>query len=158
MCCTPGSSKCVISPPVWTNPHKSKYAFSARPLCSSVLAIALLWCKIQFGENSTLLGCTFLPLKETSETSYGIQYVRPSVRSRSIWPGDPLGVSEVTQSLTPALHIQRAIFSLQNCVSKMDASTSACSSARVFLDRAPRPLLLFEHFLCKLVNTLFLFI
>lgn len=39
------------------------------------------------------------------------QYVRPSMRSRSIWPGDPLGVSEVTQSLTPTRHIHRAIFS-----------------------------------------------
>ncbi|CAB1432373.1 unnamed protein product [Pleuronectes platessa] len=32
-------------------------------------------------------------MKETAETSYGIQYVRPSMRSRSIWPGRPLGVS-----------------------------------------------------------------
>ncbi|KAK2895244.1 hypothetical protein Q8A73_014732 [Channa argus] len=71
---------------------------------------------------------------ETSETSYGIQYVHPSMRSRSIWPGDPLGVSGVTQSLTPALHIHRAIFSLQNCVSKMDASTSVCNGATVFMD------------------------
>lgn len=134
-----------------------QYASNVCPLCSSVLAITFLWGKIQFGENSTLLGCAFLPLKETSETSYGIQYVRPSVRSRSIWPGDPLGVSGVTQSLKPALHIQRAIFSLQHCVSKMDASTSVCNPATVFMNQTQGPLLLsFVYILCNCVYTLFL--
>lgn len=42
-----------------------------------------------------------LPLTDTSETSYGIQYVHPGVRSRSIWLGDPPGPSGVTQSLIP---------------------------------------------------------
>lgn len=79
-----------------------------------------------------MLGCAFLPLKETSETSYGIQYVRPSVRSRSIWPGDPLGVSGVTQSLTPALHIQREshLFTSELCQQngRLNLSTQPCHS------------------------------
>lgn len=95
--------------------HGCECAFSDGPRCFSVLAVSPLWCKIYFGENSTLLACAFLQQKETSETSYGIQYVRPSMRSRSIWPADPLGVSGVTQSLSDTSHPESHLFTSELC-------------------------------------------
>ena len=73
-------------------------------LCSLSISLLsfllLLWKKNDFVKTDQGLGWAFLSLKGTWETSYGIQYVRPSVRSRSIWPGNPWGQSRVTQSLT----------------------------------------------------------
>ena len=44
-CRNPGSRKCATLSDV-NNLHQCKYAFSGCPLCSRVLAITLLWCKI----------------------------------------------------------------------------------------------------------------
>lgn len=41
--------------------------------------------------------------------------MRPGVRSRSIWLGDPLGPSRVTQSLIPARRIYRHLFTSELC-------------------------------------------
>lgn len=79
-------------------PNNSFFASFCSLSFSLLLFLFLLW--ISFFKTDHGLGWAFLPLKGTWETSYGIQYVRPSVRSRSIWPGDPWGQSGVTQSLT----------------------------------------------------------